>query len=69
MSFIAQYSKHCHLAIKSFSRATLARVNEKKSAALYEALFFKLLHRYRGVSPGHRFKFKKQALSARHHNH
>jgi len=60
MNVSAQSSKLYHLAIKPFSRATLARVNEQQPAALYERLFFKLLGRCREVSPGHRFKFKNK---------
>ena len=60
MSVSAQSNKLYHLAIKPFSRATLARVNEQQPATLYETLFFKLLDRCREVSPGHRFKFKNK---------
>jgi len=60
MNVTAQSSKFYHLAIKPFSRATLARVNEQQPATLFEALFFKLLERCRQVSPGHRFKFKNK---------
>ena len=60
MNVSAQSSKLYHLAIKPFSRATLARVNKQQPAALYERLFFKLLDRCREVSPGHRFKFKNK---------
>jgi len=60
MNVTAQSSKFYHLAIKPFSRATLARVNEQQPATLFETLFFKLLERCRQVSPGHRFKFKNK---------
>ena len=60
MNVSAQSSKLYHLAIKPFSRSTLARVNEQQPAALYERLFFMLLDRCREVSPGHRFKFKNK---------
>jgi len=60
MNVSAQSNKLYHLAIKPFSRATLARVNEQQPAALYERLFFKLLDRCREISPGHRFKFKNK---------
>ena len=60
MNVSAQSNKLYHLAIKPFSRATLARVNKQQPAALYERLFFKLLDRCREVSPGHRFKFKNK---------
>jgi hypothetical protein len=57
MNVSAQTSKLYHLAIKPCSRATLARVNEEQPAALYEAVFHKLLHRCRQFAPKHRFKF------------
>lgn len=60
MNVSAQSSKLYHLAIRPFSRATLARVNEQQPASLFEKLFFKLLDRCREVSPGHRFKFKNK---------
>lgn len=57
MNVSAQTSKLYHLAIKPCSRATLARVNEKQPAALYEAMFRKLLQRCHEFAPKHRFKF------------
>jgi hypothetical protein len=60
MNVAAQSSKLYHLAIRPCSRATLARVNEKQSASLYEAVFFKLLERCRHFAPAHRFKFKSK---------
>ena len=60
MNVTAQSNKIYHLGIKLCSRATLARVNERQPASLYEAVFFKLLERCRQVAPGHRFKFKNK---------
>jgi hypothetical protein len=57
MNVGAQTGKLYHLAIRLFSRATLARVNEKQPAALYETVFHKLLQRCRQFAPKHRFKF------------
>jgi hypothetical protein len=57
MNVGAQTNKLYHLAIKPCSRATLARVNEKQPAGLYEAVFHKLLSRCRQFAPKHRFKF------------
>ena len=57
MNVGAQTNKLYHLAIKPCSRATLARVNEKQPAGLYEAVFHKLLSRCRHFAPKHRFKF------------
>ena len=56
MNVDAQTNKLYHLAIKPCSRATLARVNEKQPAGLYEAVFHKLLSRCRQFAPKHRFK-------------
>jgi len=57
MNIAAQSNKLYHLGIKPCSRATLARVNEKQPASLYEFLFYKLLQRTRQFAPKHRFKF------------
>jgi len=57
MNVSAQTNKLYHLTIKPCSRATLSRVNEKQPAALYEAIFNKLLKRCRQFAPKHRFKF------------
>lgn len=57
MNVAAQTSKLYHLGIRRCSRATLARVNEQQPAALYEAVFRKLLLQCRQFSPQHRFKF------------
>jgi len=57
MNVAAQKNKLYHLALKSCSRATLARVNEKQPASLYENIFHKLLKHCRQFSPKHRFKF------------
>jgi hypothetical protein len=56
MNVAAQRNKLYHLAIRSCSRATLARVNEKQPASLYEAIFFKLLAKCQRLAPKHRFK-------------
>jgi hypothetical protein len=57
MNVAAQKTKLYHLALKSCSRATLARVNEKQPASLYENIFHKLLKQCRQFSPKHRFRF------------
>lgn len=58
MNINAQSSKLYHLAIRKCTRATLARVNERQPASLYEAVFRKLLERCQYLAPKHRFKFK-----------
>lgn len=58
MNIAAQRNKLYHLAIRACSRATLARVNEKQPAALYEAVFFKLLAQCQRFAPKHRFKLQ-----------
>ena len=57
MNVAAQSRKLYHLGLKPCSRATLARVNEKQPASLFEAVFRKLLQRCRQYAPRHRFKF------------
>src|SRR5690606_6664868 len=41
----AQRHKLYHLGAKPIARSTLARLNEKHSAALYEAVFYRVLKR------------------------
>jgi hypothetical protein len=60
MNVTAQSNKLYHLGIRLCSRATLARVNEKQPASLYEVVFFKLLKRCHQFAPTHRFKFKNK---------
>ena len=49
-----------HLGMKPTSRATLARVNEKQPASLYETVFFGLLKKCQFVTLGHKFSFKNK---------
>ncbi len=56
----AQQKRLYHLGMKPTSRATLARVNEKQPASLYETVFFELLKKCQRVSPGHKFSFKNK---------
>ncbi len=52
-----QGGKLYHLGVKAFSRATLARCNEKQPHTLYEELFKRLLGRCQGMAPRNK-KFK-----------
>jgi len=56
----AQQNRLYHLGMKPTSRATLARVNEKQPASLYQTVFIELLKKCQMVSPGHRFSFKNK---------
>lgn len=47
-----------HLGMKKTSKATLARVNAKQPASLYQVLFNRLLKRCQLVAPKHKFSFK-----------
>ena len=53
----AQGHKLYHLGVKAFSRATLARCNEKQPHTLYEELFKRLLARCQSMAPRNK-KFK-----------
>lgn len=59
----AQTSKLYHLGSAPVSRSSLARVNEKQTYSLYEALFAKLLSRCQGLAPRHGFRFKNKLYS------
>jgi putative transposase len=52
-----QGSKLYHIEVKTFSRATLARCNEKQSHMLYEELFLRLLANCQSMAPRNK-KFK-----------
>ncbi len=52
-----------HLGAKPVSRTTFADANNKRPASLYEALFEKIYHRCRVISPRHKFKFKNKLYS------
>ena len=56
-SMSAQTHRLYHLGSARLSKSNLARINEGKPAALYEALFGKLLQKCQSVAPTHNFKF------------
>jgi hypothetical protein len=51
------------LHLRPPKRSTLAEANERRPAALYQALFFTLYARCQGAAPGHRFRFKSPLFS------
>jgi hypothetical protein len=57
-NLMAQGKRLYHLGMKRTTKATLARVNAEQPAALYQALFARLLDRCQLVAPKHRFSFK-----------
>ncbi len=59
----AQAHRLYHLGSVKLSRSNLARINEDKPAALYEALFGKLLQRCQSIAPSHSFRFKNPLYS------
>lgn len=59
----AQMHRLYHLGSARLSRSSLARINEDKPYALYEALFGTLLARCQSVAPSHNFKFKNKLYS------
>ena len=54
----AKNNRLYHLGMKPTSRATLARVNERQPAGLYQVIFGQLLAKCQKVAPGHKFSFK-----------
>ena len=62
-SLSAQTTKLYHLGTTVVSRSSLARINEKQPASLYEALFARLLSRCQGLAPRHGFRFKNKLYS------
>ncbi len=59
----AQQSKLYHLGAKPMARSSLARLNEKQPAALYEDVFYTLLNRCKERSSTHKFRFKNPLYS------
>lgn len=59
----AQRAKLYHLGAKPIARTTLARLNEKQPAELYQALFYKLLNKCKSPSGSHKFRFKNPLYS------
>lgn len=59
----AQRDKLYHLGAKPIARTTLARLNEKQPAELYQALFYKLLRRCKQQPASHKFRFKNPLYS------
>ncbi len=59
----AQRHKLYHVGGKPIARTTLARLNEKQPAALYEALFHTLLSRCSSQPGKHKFRFKNPLYS------
>ncbi|MDY7093995.1 MAG: IS4 family transposase [Acidobacteriota bacterium] len=62
-NFNAQSRKLYHLGARRIARSSLARVNERQPAELFEEIFHQLLSRTQTVAPGHRFRFKKRLIS------
>lgn len=59
-----QQHKLYHLGAKPIARSTLARLNERQPAELYEAVFHKLLAQCLKQQPGkHKFRFKNPLYS------
>lgn len=59
----SQQHKLYHLGAKPIPRSTLARLNEKQPAELYDALFKRLLTRCQSMPGKHQFRFKNPLYS------
>ena len=59
----AQQDKLYHLGAKPIPRSTLARLNEKQPAELYESVFNNLLKRCKNLPSAHKFRFKNPLYS------
>ena len=59
----AQSHKLYHLGAGIVSRSSLARVNEKQPASLFEAVFARLLSRCQTTAPSHPLRFKSKLYS------
>lgn len=59
----SQQHKLYHLGAKPIARSTLARINEKQPAQLYQDVFYKLLNRCQSAPSTHKFRFKNPLYS------
>lgn len=59
----SQQQKLYHLGAKPIARSTLARMNEKQPAQLYQDVFYKLLKRCQSRPSTHKFHFKNPLYS------
>ena len=59
----SQQHKLYHLGAKPIARSTLARMNEKQPAQLYQNMFYKLLKRCQSQPSAHKFRFKNPLYS------
>lgn len=59
----SQRHKLYHLGAQPIARSTLARLNERQPAELYQALFQRVLQRCKGQPGQHRFRFKHPLYS------
>jgi putative transposase len=59
----AQARHWYHLGARPVKRTTLARLNEKQPADLYEQLFGQMYRRCQGLAPRHGFRFKNPLYS------
>ncbi len=62
-NLIANARRLYHLGAKPVSRSTFSDANNKRPAALYQALFGELYHRCQSISPVHKFRFKNKLFS------
>ena len=59
----SQQDKLYHLGAKPIARSSLARLNEKQPATLYESVFYQLLSQCTKQSSKHKFRFKNPLFS------
>lgn len=59
----AQQDKLYHLGAKPIARSSLARLNEKQPATLYESVFYQLLAQCQKQPSKHKFRFKNPLFS------
>jgi len=62
-NLLAQQGKLYHIGAKPIARSTLARINEKQPAELYQALFYKLLNSTASYPSERKFRFKNPLYS------
>ncbi len=58
-----QVQNYYHLGINLVKRSTLSDANETRNPGILENIFYRLLNRTQGYTPGHSFKFKGKILA------
>ena len=57
------YRKWYHIGFRGVKRSALSHAMSSRSHQIFEGIFYKLLAKFKSVTPGHKFKFKSPLYS------